>query len=55
MARIDLRSVVKNFDSASGTVTALKDVNLTIADKEFVTLVGASGVASRLIQPSRRF
>ena len=43
MARIDLRSVGKSFDSAAGTVTALKDVNLTIADKEFVTLVGASG------------
>jgi sulfonate transport system ATP-binding protein len=43
VARIDLRSVVKNFDSLAGTVTALKDVNLTIADREFVTLVGASG------------
>jgi ABC-type nitrate/sulfonate/bicarbonate transport system ATPase subunit len=43
VARIELRSVVKNFDSAAGTVSALKDVNLTVADREFVTLVGASG------------
>ena len=43
MAKIELRSVTKNFASAAGPVTALKDVNLTMADKEFVTLVGASG------------
>lgn len=43
MAKIELRSVTKNFDSPASPVTALKDVTLTIVDKEFVTLVGASG------------
>jgi len=43
VAKIELRSVTKNFASAAGPVTALEDVNLTMADKEFVTLVGASG------------
>ncbi|MGN6461706.1 MAG: ABC transporter ATP-binding protein [Pseudolabrys sp.] len=41
MARIDVESVTKQF--ASGQVTALDDVRLSIHDKELVTLVGASG------------
>ena len=37
--KIECKNVFKTF----GTTTALQDVNLGIADNEFVTLVGASG------------
>ena len=43
MARISLRHVGKTFASRHGDVTALADINLDIADQEFVTIVGASG------------
>ena len=43
MARISLRHVGKIFASRHGNVTALADINLDIADQEFVTIVGASG------------
>ena len=43
MARISLRHVGKTFASRHGNVTALADINLDIADQEFVTIVGASG------------
>jgi NitT/TauT family transport system ATP-binding protein len=43
VASIELRSVTKHFESTADLVTALKEVNVRIADKEFVTLVGASG------------
>ena len=44
MARIELTNVVKSFETGRNTeVTALKEVNLTVRDKEFITLVGASG------------
>ncbi|MFA5028670.1 MAG: sn-glycerol-3-phosphate ABC transporter ATP-binding protein UgpC [Candidatus Methylomirabilota bacterium] len=39
MAQVTLENVTKRFDS----VVAVKDVNLTIDDKEFVVLVGPSG------------
>src|SRR5690606_28425713 len=39
MARVVLKDVCKNF----GTFQAVKNVNLEIADKEFVVLVGPSG------------
>jgi len=39
MMKIECKNVFKTF----GTTTALQDVNLGIADNEFVTLVGASG------------
>ncbi len=39
MAQVTLESVSKKFDS----VTAVREVNLTIQDKEFVVLVGPSG------------
>jgi putative ABC transport system ATP-binding protein len=40
---IDLHGVVKTFESAAGTFTALKDVDLRINAGEFVTIVGKSG------------
>jgi len=43
VARISLRHVGKIFASRHGNVTALADINLDIADQEFVTIVGASG------------
>jgi NitT/TauT family transport system ATP-binding protein len=43
VARISLRHVGKIFASRHGDVTALADINLDIADQEFVTIVGASG------------
>jgi multiple sugar transport system ATP-binding protein len=39
MAQVTLEQVTKKFDQ----VVAVKDVNLTISDKEFVVLVGPSG------------
>jgi NitT/TauT family transport system ATP-binding protein len=43
VARISLRHVGKTFASRHGNVTALADINLDIADQEFITIVGASG------------
>jgi putative ABC transport system ATP-binding protein len=40
---IDLRDVVKTFESAAGTFTALKGIDLRITAGEFVTIVGKSG------------
>ncbi len=40
---IDLRGVVKTFDSAAGKFTALKGIDLQINAGEFVTIVGKSG------------
>ena len=40
MAKVTLKNITKVY---SGNVTAVKDVNLEIADKEFVVLVGPSG------------
>ncbi len=39
MAEIQIKNVAKTF----GTYTALQDINLTIADQEFMVLLGASG------------
>ena len=44
MARIEIRQVTKRYESAEASQgPALEDVSLTIADNEFVTLVGRSG------------
>ena len=40
MAQVTLENVSKKFDQ----VVAVRDVNLTIDDKEFVVLVGPSGL-----------
>jgi len=40
---IDLRGVVKTFESAAGKFTALKGIDLRINAGEFVTIVGKSG------------
>ena len=39
MSKIECKNVFKRFDKT----VALQDVNLSIADNEFITLVGASG------------
>jgi NitT/TauT family transport system ATP-binding protein len=41
--KIECRGVWKIFGEGDAPVTALQDVNLRVADNEFVTLVGASG------------
>jgi NitT/TauT family transport system ATP-binding protein len=43
VARINIVSVTKRFESGDSVVTALDDVNLAVQDREIVTLVGASG------------
>jgi NitT/TauT family transport system ATP-binding protein len=43
VARISLRHLGKTFESRHGNVTALADINLEIADQQFITIVGASG------------
>jgi putative ABC transport system ATP-binding protein len=40
---IDLREVVKTYETGAGGVTVLKDVNLRIREGEFVGVVGPSG------------
>jgi putative ABC transport system ATP-binding protein len=40
---IDLRQVVKTFESAAGTFTALKGIDLKVGTSEFVSIVGKSG------------
>ena len=41
MATVELRNLSKRFRN----VVAVRDCNLTIQDKEFVSLLGPSGVA----------
>jgi NitT/TauT family transport system ATP-binding protein len=43
MGSISFRNVDKVFGSAGGGMKALDDINLEIADKEFVAIVGPSG------------
>jgi NitT/TauT family transport system ATP-binding protein len=43
VARIDVISITKLFETDDFTVTALDDVSLAVQDREIVTLVGASG------------
>ena len=43
MARISLSHLGKTFASRHGNLTALADINLDIADQQFITIVGASG------------
>ena len=40
---IELKHLGKIYSSASGSVEALKDVNLTIADGEIFGIIGLSG------------
>ncbi len=40
---IDLRQVVKTFETAAGSFTALKGVDLRVGPGEFVSIVGKSG------------
>jgi putative ABC transport system ATP-binding protein len=40
---IDLRGVVKTFESAAGKFTALRGIDLQVSAGEFVTIVGKSG------------
>jgi NitT/TauT family transport system ATP-binding protein len=40
---VQCKAVCKVFGAGPGAVTALKDIDLAVADGEFVTLVGASG------------
>jgi putative ABC transport system ATP-binding protein len=40
---VDLRHVVKTFESAAGTFTALKGLDLQVGAGEFVSIVGKSG------------
>lgn len=40
---IDMRKVVKNFETAAGTFTALKGVDLQVDPGEFVAVIGKSG------------
>ncbi|TEU11149.1 MAG: ABC transporter ATP-binding protein [Anaerolineales bacterium] len=40
---IELRKVVKNYETAAGDFTALKDINLRVDSGEFVAVIGKSG------------
>jgi NitT/TauT family transport system ATP-binding protein len=61
MADIEIKAVSKTYGTRSGRTIALQRVNLTIKEKEFVTLVGPSGcgkstllkIINALIKPSR--
>lgn len=43
MAYVELKNVDLNYHTEAGEIIALKDVNLTIKDEEFVSIVGQSG------------
>lgn len=43
MARIEFRRAAKSFATREGELMALAGIDMAVADKEFVTLVGASG------------
>ena len=43
MTTLDIRHLGVRYASKGGTVNALADVNLTMADGEFVVAIGASG------------
>lgn len=43
MAEVELKNIVKRYDSGKGGVTAVNDFNLKIEDEEFIILVGPSG------------
>ncbi len=43
MAQLSIQGVSKQFLGRSGTVSALEDINLEVADGEFVVLIGPSG------------
>lgn len=49
MSAISLRGVHKTFGSGRGAVTALRDVDLDVAQGEFVCLIGASGCGKSTI------
>jgi ABC-type Fe3+/spermidine/putrescine transport system ATPase subunit len=53
VARISLSRVGKTFASRHGDVTAIADINLDIANQEFITIVGASGCGNRLSAAAR--
>ncbi len=40
---IDLRNVIKNFHTAAGVFTALRNINLQVSGHEFVAVIGKSG------------
>lgn len=41
--KVEIKDVIKRFQTRNGVVTALNGVNLSIKDKEFVCVVGPSG------------
>jgi putative ABC transport system ATP-binding protein len=43
MTMLEVKDVTKSFRSGGGTVTAVKGVTMTVADGEFVAIVGRSG------------
>ncbi len=49
---IGVRDVVKNYELAAGSFTALRRVNLEIADGEFVAVVGESGSEKTTLAPA---
>lgn len=61
MARVELENVGLNYHTEAGEVVALRDVNLTVKDQEFVAIVGQSGcgkstllsLVSGLLKPSQ--
>ena len=50
-AAVELRQVVKKFETAAGKVTVLKGIDLSFYPGEFVAIIGKSGSAS--ITPPR--
>jgi multiple sugar transport system ATP-binding protein len=43
MARLELDSLTKEFDSAEGTIVAANEIDIDVPDGEFLVLVGPSG------------
>ena len=44
-AALDIRGLRKDFAVNDGRVTALQDINLTVHQGEFISIIGSSGAA----------
>jgi sulfonate transport system ATP-binding protein len=42
-AEVEIKSISRTFDSGQGPVHALEDIDLTIGDGEFISIIGPSG------------
>ena len=47
---IEIKNLEKSFKTSYGTITALKDINLTVNDGEIFGIIGLSGAGKMCIR-----